>query len=113
MLPTKLTIRKSLGLLVIAVSVMLLLTQVGLIFSSRQFPFAQDKETIVSISFGGLIIGAYLVAGPLGAMITLLPIASSGCVGCGEKPKPKDEDLGKPPDPPDAFSSRFKFLKWR
>ena len=103
MLPTKLTRRKSLGLLVITLSVMLLLTQVGLIFPSHQFPFAEEKETIMSISLAALIIGAYLVAGPLGAVVTLLPIAGSGCNGGGGNVKPEDEDLGPPPDPPDAF----------
>jgi len=117
MLPTKLTIRRSLGLLVITVSAILLLAQVGLIFPSDQFPFAQERETIVSISLGGLIIGAYLVAGPLGAMITFLPLASSGCVGCGgagRAEEEEEEDLGKPPDPPpDSLSSRFSFFQWR
>lgn len=111
MLFSKLTIRKSLGLLVITVSVILLLTQVGLIFPSHQFFSTQDKGTIMSISLGGLLIGAYLVAGPLGAVITSLSIAGSGCGG-GGKVKPKDEDLGKPPEPPsNSLSSRFWFLQ--
>ena len=112
MLFKNLTTRKYLGLAMITLSIILILTQFGPIFPVSSFFSAQDKGTIMSISFGGLIIGAYLVAGPLGAVITSLSIAGSGCGGGGGKVEPKDEDLGKPPEPPpNSLSSRFWFLQ--
>ena len=106
-------LRKHLGLAVIALSVILLLAQFGIIILPHPLIVAQRPVTMMSISLGGLIVGAYLVAGPLGLVVTMIPAILAGCGGGGgggPKAEP-DPDLGEPPEPPDSFSSRFRFLQ--
>ncbi len=105
MLFNRLPMRKYLGVAVIALSIIFLLTQIGLISPSNSLPFPQDRGIAVAVSIGGLIIGVYLVAGPLGALIATVPIIILGGTGCGggpppPPPPPPDKDLGEPPEPP-------------
>lgn len=93
--------RKSWGMVVIVISIFLLLTT---FFSSfpGSLPYLDAHQDLVAISsFAALITGAYLVAGPLGALVALIPAVAAGCFGGdGKKPKP-EPDLGEPPGPPE------------
>ena len=107
MLFNRLPMRKYLGVVVITLSIIFLFTQLGLIFPSNSFPFPQDRGIAVTISIGGLIIGVYLVTGPLGALIATVPIIMLGGTGCGGgPPPPRKKNLGKPPEPPESLSSQ-------
>lgn len=91
------------GLLVIAISVLLLFTTLSPSFLEN-LPFLDAHQDVVALgSYVGLIIGAYLVAGPVGALIALIPAVATGCFGGGGGggggPKP-EPDLGEPPEPP-------------
>jgi len=93
--------RKYLGILVIGVSVLFLFTS---IFSTSlwNLPYANTYQQVVILgSYAALVVGAYLVAGPVGALIALIPAVTTGCFGGGGGgPKP-EPDLGEPPEPPE------------
>jgi len=95
--------RKYLGILVIGVSVLFLFTS---IFSPSlwNLPYANTYQQVVILgSYAALIVGAYLVAGPVGALVSLIPVVAAGCFGGGGgggEPKP-EPDLGEPPEPPE------------
>jgi len=98
----KLSKKGYLGILVIVLSLIFLLTQfLGFPFLSNQDLFRQDFESTVVISGIGFVIGMYLLSGPLGALIAMIPAAivvGGGCGG-GGGPQPQP-DLGPPPAPP-------------
>lgn len=111
MLFNKLTRRKYAGVLVIALSILFLLSQLGvpLLFSEI---LPESPKPVALASLTGIMIGLYLIAGPLPALIAMIPVAAGGCVGCGgeeerEEPEP---DLGEPPPPPAAsiFNSQSR-----
>jgi len=99
----RISARRYWGILVIAVSVLLLFTT----FSFSLFwnlPYLNTHQDVVAIgSYAALIVGAYLVAGPVGALVALIPAVAAGCFGGGGGggggPKP-EPDLGEPPEPP-------------
>ena len=102
----KLSKKGYLGILVIVLSCLFLLTQFGLPFLPNQDLSGQDFESSIVISGIGFVIGIYLISGPLGALIAMIPVSAAigaGCEGCagggggGAKPQP---DLGEPPAPP-------------
>jgi len=86
------------GIFMILLSLIFLIT-----FSlSPTFIFQDHEKRYLMIgSYATLVVGAYLVAGPLGVLVSLIPAISSGCFGGGggggAKPEP---DLGEPPEPP-------------
>ena len=82
MLFKNLTTRKYLGLAMITLSVILILAQFGLICFLTPTLSPLGQETAVAVSIGTLLVGSYLLAGP----------------------------LGSPPGPPDSLSSRFWFF---
>ena len=112
----KLSKRGYLGILVTVLSCLFLLTQFGLPFLSNQDLFRQDFESAIVVSGIGFVIGIYLITGPLGALISMIPLATAiggGCAGCaggggggGEKPSP---DLGEPPAPPSSSTAGHIF----
>ena len=102
MLFKKIQKRKYKGLLVIAISILLLVSTLSL-SSLKNLPFLDTHKDIVTLgSYAALIAGAYLVAGPVGAVVALIPAVATGCFGGGGgggRPKP-EPDLGEPPEPP-------------
>jgi len=82
----KLSKRKYLGILVIVISFIFLLSQIGLSFLSNQILSGQDVKSAIMISGVGFIIGTYLLAGPLAGLIAIAATASAaaegGCTGC-------------------------------
>jgi len=97
--------RKYIGILVIILSTIFLLAQLGpYLVSGKTSPSSSDLATVTSIA--GIITGIYLVAGSLPALIAMIPVAASGCVGCGGggggEEEEEGEDLGEPPQPPTA-----------
>ena len=98
MLFNRLSVRKYLGVVVITLSIILFLTQVGPILPSNSIPFPRNRGTATIISMGALVGGVYLLAGPVGVLITLIPLTSLGFTGCGGQKQ--EEDLGEPPNPP-------------
>ncbi len=108
----KLSKRGYLGVLVIVLSFLFLLTQLGFPFLPNQDLFRQDFQSTTVISGIGFVIGMYLLSGPLGALIALIPLTTAeiggGCAGCqGPEPPEEEEDLGEPPEPPKSLSSRL------
>ncbi len=110
----KLSKRGYLGILVIVLSFLFLLTQLDFPFLPHQDLFRQDFESTVAISGIGFVMGMYLLSGPLGALIALIPLTTAdvggGCAGCQGPTKPpeeEEEDLGEPPEPPESLSSRL------
>jgi len=101
----KLSKKGYLGILIIALCSLFLLTQIGLPFLTNQDLARRDFESTIVVSGIGFVIGIYLISGPLGALIAMIPVATTigaGCEGCagkggGAKPQP---DLGEPPAPP-------------
>ena len=80
----KLSKRGYLGILVIVLSFLFLLTQVGFPFLPHQDLFRQDFQSTVVISGIGFVMGMYLLSGPLGALIAMIPAAiavGGGCAG--------------------------------
>lgn len=98
MLFNRLSVRKYLGVVVIALSIIFFLIQVGLISPSNSIPFPRNRGTAATTSIGTLVGGVYLLAGPVGVLITLIPLISLGFTGCGGQRQ--EEDLGEPPNPP-------------
>ena len=98
MLFKKIPERKYLGILVIGVSVLFLFAS---IFSPSlwNLPYANTYQQVAVLgSYAFLVVGAYLVVGPVGALVSLIPVVAAGCFGGGgAKPEP---DLGEPPEPP-------------
>lgn len=100
MLLKKFTPRKYWGLVVIVLSILFLLSQLGvLLVPFSVFPVSSGAATITSLA--GITMGIYLLAGPIPALITAIPLIVSGCVGGGGGGE-GDEDLGEPPEPPSA-----------
>jgi len=82
----KLSKRKYLGTLVIFISFIFLLSRIGLPFLFNQSLSRQDVKSTAAISGAGFVIGTYLLAGPLAALIAIAATASAaaegGCTGC-------------------------------
>jgi len=103
MLPGKFTERKYAGLIVVILSILFLLSQLGVPLAPfTVFPAHSQVATIVSL--GGIIGGVYFLAGPIPALITAIPLLVAGCGGGGGGGGDGggDEDLGEPPEPPSA-----------
>ena len=101
----KLSKKGYLGILIIALCSLFLLTQIGPPFLTNQDLARRDFESTIVVSGIGFVIGIYLISGPLGALIAMIPVATTigagceGCAGGGDKAKPQP-DLGEPPAPP-------------
>lgn len=102
MLLRRISARKYWGIAVIAVSAFLLFTTFSLPLLGN-LAYLNTHQNVVAIGcYGALIVGSYLVAGPVGILVALVPAVASGCFGGGGGgggPKP-EPDLGEPPEPP-------------
>ena len=90
------------GILVMILSAIFLLVQIGPYFVSDK-ALSPEGDIAVTVSIVGVIAGMYFFAGPLPALIAMIPVAVGGCVGCNEGEEEKEEeeeDLGEPPAPP-------------
>lgn len=89
----RLGMRKFTGLVIIIFCSLFLLVQSGLF--SLNFPNFSSRETTLSVlAGGGIVLGSYLVLGPMGILASLTALSLGGCDARG------GNDLGKPPDPP-------------
>jgi len=87
--------RKLLGLVIIILCLLSLLVQSNLY--SPSFPGTSwEGATLSIVTGGGIVLGSYLVFGPVGILASLIALSASGCVNNGEE----ERDLGEPPDPP-------------
>jgi len=88
--------RKFLGLVIIILCLLFLLVQSN--FYSPSFPNTSwEGATFSIVAGGGIVLGSYLVFGPLGILVSLVALMTGGCNGGGGDGK----DLGEPPNPPD------------
>ena len=86
-------LKKLLGLAIIIISLLFLVVQTGLYPSG--FPNTSSEGVTIGILVGGgIVLGSYLVLGPLGILVSLVALGGGGCVGEG------GDDLGEPPEPP-------------
>ena len=87
--------RKFLGLVIIILCLLFLLVQSNLY--SPSFPNTSwEGATFSIVAGGGIVLGSYLVFGPLGILISVITLTAGGCVNNGEE----EGDLGEPPNPP-------------
>jgi len=94
----RLGLRKLLGVVIIILCLLFLLVQTNLY--SVSFQNSSLKGTTLSILVGGgIVLGSYLVLGPVGMLASLAVLSGSGCVGGGGGGEGKD--LGEPPNPPE------------
>lgn len=99
----KFTGRKYAGLIVVTLSILLLLSQLGVpLVPFSALPAHSGVASIVSL--GGIVAGVYFLAGPIPALVSCIPLIVSGCGGGGGGGGggEGDEDLGEPPEPPSA-----------
>ena len=93
----KLGWRKFLGLVIIIFCLLFLLAQSNLY--SPSFPDTSwGGATLSTVAGGGIVLGSYLVFGPVGILVSLVALITGGCNGGGGDGK----DLGEPPDPPQS-----------
>ena len=86
-------LKKLVGLAIIVISLLFLVVQSSLYSSG--FPNTSSEGVTISIlAAGGIVLGSYLVLGPLGILVSLVALGGGGCVGGG------GGDLGEPPEPP-------------
>ena len=86
--------RKYIGIMIVILSVSLFSTQLGPYLGYGKTPSSVSSLTSVA-SIAGIITGVCFIAGPLPALIAMIPVLVSGCGG-------KEPDLGEPPEPPSA-----------
>ena len=86
--------RKYIGIMIVILSVSLFSTQFGPYLGYDKTPSSVSSLTRVA-SIVGIITGVCFIAGPLSALIAMIPLAVSGCGG-----NPPPPDLGEPPEPP-------------
>lgn len=91
----KLGWRKLLGLVIIILCLLFLLVQSNLY--SPSFPNTSwEGATLSIVAGGGIVLGSYLVLGPVGILVSLVALSAGGCIDDGGDEK----DLGEPPNPP-------------
>ncbi len=86
-------LKKLLGLTIIIISLLFLVVQTGP-YSSGFPNTSSEGVTINILAGGGIVLGSFLVLGPLGILVSLVALGGGGCVGGG------GGDLGEPPEPP-------------
>lgn len=94
----KLGWRKLLGLVVIILCLLFLLAQSNL-YSPSFSNTSWEGVTLSTVAVGGIVLGSYLVLGPVGLLVSLVALIGGGCNG-GDGGK-DGKDLGEPPNPPD------------
>lgn len=88
--------RKLLGVVIITLCLLFLLVQSNLY--SPSFPNTSwEGATLSIVAGGGIVLGSYLMLGPVGVLVSLVALSAGGCVADGGDEK----DLGEPPNPPD------------
>lgn len=89
--------RKFLGLVVIIFCLLFLLVQSNL-YSPSFSNTSWEGATFSIVAGGGIVLGSYLVLGPVGLLVSLVALIGGGCNGGGGGEDGKD--LGEPPNPP-------------
>jgi len=86
-------LKRLLGLVIIVISLLFLVMQTGP-YPSGFLNTSSEGVTISILAGGGIVLGSFLVLGPLGILVSLVALGGGGCVGEG------GGDLGEPPEPP-------------
>ncbi|MBA7477864.1 hypothetical protein ES707_13279 [subsurface metagenome] len=89
--------RKTLGLVIIILCLLSLLVQSNL-YSPSFSDTSWEGATLSIVAGGGIVLGSYLVLGPVGILVSLVALIAGGCNGGGGGGDGKD--LGEPPNPP-------------
>ncbi len=90
--------RKILGLVIIILCLLFLLVQSNF-YSASTLNAPWEGATYSIVAGGGIVLGSYLVLGPVGILVSLVVLMTGGCNGGGGGGDGKD--LGEPPNPPD------------
>ncbi len=97
-MPKNLSWRKLLGLVIIILCLLSLLAQSDL-YPLSFLNTSWEGATLSTVAGGGIILGSYLVLGPVGVLVSLVALITGGCNGGGGGGE--EENLGEPPNPPD------------
>lgn len=91
--------RKILGVIIIILCLLFLVVQSNLY--SPSFPNSSlERTTFIILTGAGVVLGSYLVLGPVGILVSLVVLSGAGCNGGGGGGNGGEEDLGEPPSPP-------------
>ena len=94
----RLGLRKILGVIIIVLCLLFLVVQSNL--NSPSFPNSSlEPATLSILAGGGIVLGSYLVLGPVGILASLVALSGAGCDGGGGNVE--GQDLGEPPSPPE------------
>jgi|GEM_PF-2619767 len=95
----RLDLRKILGVIIIVLCLLFLVVQSNLY--SPSFPNSSlERATFIILTGGGIVLGSYLVLGPVGILASLVALSGAGCGGGGGG-NGEGQDLGEPPSPPE------------
>jgi len=90
-------LRRLIGVVIIILCLLFLVVHTSLY--SPRFPNTSLKPVTLSIlAGGGIVLGSYLVLGPVGILASLVALSGAGCGGGGGNGE--GQDLGEPPSPP-------------
>jgi len=97
---TRRGLRKLIGVVIIILCFLFLLVQNNL-YSPRFPNTSLEPATLSILAGGGVVLGSYLVLGPVGILASLVALSGAGCGGGGGGGNGGEEDLGEPPNPPE------------
>lgn len=92
----RLSWKRLLGLAIMILCLMFLLSQTNLLPLSF-LNTSRKGATLNTAAVGGIVLGSYLVLGPVGLLVSIVALIGGGCNGGGGG----EIDLGDPPNPPD------------
>ncbi|KKL17196.1 hypothetical protein LCGC14_2487960 [marine sediment metagenome] len=90
--------KRLLGLAIMILCLLLLLTQSNL-HPLSFLNTSWEGATLSTVAVGGIVLGSYLVLGPLGLLVSVVALIGGGCNGGGGGGG--EIDLGDPPNPPE------------
>ena len=90
--------KRLLGLAIMILCLLFLLTQSNL-HPLSFLNTSWEGATPSTVAVGGIVLGSYLVLGPLGLLVSVVALIGGGCNGAGGGGG--EIDLGDPPNPPE------------
>ena len=87
--------KRLLGLAIMILCLLFLLAESN-IYPLSFLNTSWEGATLNTAAVGGIVLGSYLVLGPLGTLVSVVALIGAGCNGGGG-----GGNLGDPPNPPD------------
>lgn len=88
--------KKLLGLVIMILCLLFLLGQSNL-YPLSFLNTSWEGATLNTVAVGGIVLGSFLVLGPVGLLVSIVALIGGGCNGGGGG----ETDLGDPPNPPE------------